>query len=128
MLARTIDKAKAVVRGNVGAYLYNYKLDEMLFAFLGIDADRFLDVVASARDDAEIEAYAAAFVACKSPAEIEAFNARMLGLAVRPGSRFEASFRAARERVAPERTDVATWVDLFDLEEGRDVPRRTASP
>ncbi len=125
MLPRTIDKAKAVTRGDVGSYLYNFILDRMLFDFLCIDADEFLTVVDRARDDAQIESYARGFISKKSAPEIEAFNARMLGLAPRPGSRFEPVFKATRERVAPQRTDVFTWADLFDLEEGRDVPQRS---
>jgi hypothetical protein len=127
MLPRTIDKAKAAVHGTLGGYLYNYKIDAMLFEFLGLDPNEFLEVVRTAHDDAQIEAYVRAFVAAKSAAEIEAFNARMLGLRVRAESPYAAAFRAQRERIAPDRTDVTTWADLFDLEEGRDVPHRVAS-
>ena len=127
MLPRTIYKAKAAVRGTLGSYLFNYRIDAMLFEFLGLDPDELLEVVRTANDDAEIEAYVRDFVAAKTAAEVAAFNERMLNLRVRPESPYAPAFRAQRERIAPERTYVTTWADLFELEEGRDVPRRVAS-
>jgi hypothetical protein len=127
MLARTIDKAKAAVRGTLGGYLYNYKIDAMLFEFLELDPGELLDVVRAARDDAQIEDFVRRYVAAKTDAEVEAFNERMLQLRVRAESPYAPAFKAQRERIAPDRTDVTTWADLFDLEEGRDVPRRSAS-
>ena len=54
ILARTIDKCRAVL-GNVnGEYHFNCPLDKMLFSFKGIDAEEFKAFVATGASDEEI--------------------------------------------------------------------------
>jgi hypothetical protein len=126
MLARTTDKAKAKAHGNIGEYHYNCPMDQGVFGFLGIDADKYLEVVKNAKDDHEIEAYAKTFAAKKTPAEIEGYNTQVLNAEPEKGSDSEKGFLALRGQVAPDRTDVTKWADLLDLDEKRDVPKRTA--
>jgi len=121
-LARTIDKAKAVARGNVGEYHYNCPMDQAVFGFLGIDKDRLLDIVRSSKDDAGIEAHLAPIVRKKSAAEIEQWNNEWLSH--KPEGKSLEAFLALRAEIAPKRTDVVTWPDLLDLDENRDVPVR----
>jgi hypothetical protein len=73
-LARTTDKAKAVVAGQVGEYHYDCPMDQALFDFLAMDPKEFLDAVKAAKDDSEIEAYAKPFVAKKDRQSLEAFH------------------------------------------------------
>jgi hypothetical protein len=127
MLARTIDKAKAKAHGNVGEYHYNCPMDAAAFEFLGIDHEKFLGVVAKAKDDREIEAYVKTFADKKTPAEIADWNAHFLAHKPDPGSDGEKYFYDLRASVAPERTDVTTWADLLDLDEKRNVPPRAAA-
>jgi len=35
-----------------------------------------------------------------------------------------ARFKKYRDAVDPSRTDITSWADLQDLEEGRDIPRQ----
>jgi hypothetical protein len=126
MLARTIDKAKAKAKGTLGEYHYNCPMDQAVFGVLGIDHEKFLATVTSAKNDAEIEAYAKSFAEKKSAAEIEAWNAGFLQYAPAPGSEAETYFLDLRKQVAPERTDVTAWADLLDLDEKRNVPRKAA--
>jgi hypothetical protein len=125
-LGRTTDKAKAKAHGNIGEYHYNCPMDQHVFGFLGIDADKYLDVVKNAKNDQEIEAYAKTFTDKKSAAEKEAFAKESLGAEPAPGTDSEKGFNALRAQVAPDRTDVTAWADLLDLDEKRDVPKRTA--
>jgi hypothetical protein len=127
MLARTTDKAKAKAHGNLGEYHYNCPMDVGVFTFLGIDHEQFLATVANAKDDSEIEAYAKTFADKKTPAEIADFNAHFVQHAPEPGSDGEKYFLELRNAVAPDRTDVTNWADLLDLDEKREVPRRTAA-
>lgn len=54
ILARTIDKCRAVL-GNVnGEYHFNCPLDKMLFSFKGIDAEEFKTFVATGASDEQI--------------------------------------------------------------------------
>jgi hypothetical protein len=96
-LARATDKAKAAAHGRLG------------------------DVVRTARDDSGIEAYAKTFVTRKDPRNIEAFNKKWLS-AVPTGESLK-HFEELRATIAPDRTDVVSWADLLDLDEGREVPR-----
>jgi hypothetical protein len=121
-LARTTDKAKAKVNGTIGDYNYDCSMDRGLFEYLGINAASFLDVVKNAKDDSEISMYANGFVSKKDPVSIATFNKKWLS-SVPTGESLE-HFNKLRARVAPDRTDVTSWPDLLDLEEGRSVPHR----
>ena len=121
-LARTTDKAKALAHGSIGEYKYDSSMDQGLFEYLGMDPKAFLNVVKEAKNDSEIEAYAKTFVAKKDPRNIEAFNKKWLETT--PTGESLKHFEEMRNKVAPSRTDVVTWPDLLDLEEGRPVPHR----
>lgn len=121
-LARTIDKAKAATRGTIGEYKYDCPMDHSLFEYLGMDSKAFLEIVNNAKSDYEIEAYAKTFVAKKDPRNIEAFNKNFLSAA--PTGESLKHFEELRSKIAPSRTDVVSWADLLDLEEGRTVAHR----
>ena len=36
-------------------------------------------------------------------------------------------FRGVRDKIDASRTDITTWADLLDLEEGRPIPRRAVA-
>lgn len=121
-LARTTDKAKAVAHGNIGEYRYDSSVDQGLFEYLHIDPKEFLDVVKGAKNDSEIEACANTFVSKKDPRSIEAFNKKWLSAV--PIGESLMHFQELRSKVARGRTDVVSWSDLLDLEEGQMVPQR----
>ncbi|MGP6157972.1 MAG: DUF5069 domain-containing protein [Vulcanimicrobiaceae bacterium] len=126
MIARTTDKGKAEAEGTIGEYHYNCPMDQAVFGFLGIDHDEYLNHIKSAKSDAELEAYVAKFAAQKTPAEIDQWNAEFLAYGPAPGSDGEKYFLELRAQVAADRTDVTAWSDLLDLDEKREVPRKTA--
>ena len=126
MIGRTTDKGKAKAYGSLGEYHYNCPMDQAVFGFLGMNDEEYLDVIKSAKSDAELEAYVATFAAKKTPAEIEQWNAQFLSYAPQPGSEGEKYFNELRDQVAPDRSDVTAWPDLLDLDEKREVPRKTA--
>ncbi len=122
-LGRTVDKGKALAHGNIGDYHYNCPMDQAVFGFLGIDHEALLTVIKNAKNDAEIEAYLAPFVAKKSAQELEQWNHEYV--AHKPEGESLEYFINLRNQLAPDRTDVTSWADLLDLDEKRDVPRRT---
>ena len=124
MLARTADKAKAFANGNVGEYHYNCPMDQAVFKFLDIDHEAFLAKAKIAQSDSDIEDFVKLHTALKRPDEIAAFDADFLAMKPAPGSDGATYFEALRSSVAPDRTDVITWADLLDLDEGREVARR----
>jgi hypothetical protein len=121
-LARTTDKAKALAHGQIGEYKYDCPMDQGLFEYLGMDGTEFLNIVKTAKNDGEIEAYVKPFLAKKDAQSIEAFNKNWLW-SVPTGDSLK-HFQEQLGKIAPTRTDVTTWSDLLDLEEGREVPRR----
>ncbi len=124
MLGRTADKAKAKAHGNIGEYHYNCPMDQNVFAFLGIDHEKFLQTVTDAKSDSEIESFVKAHADKKSSDEIAKFNEGFLSYKPEPGTDGEKYFHDLRSQVAPDRTDVTAWADLLDLDEKRPVPKR----
>jgi Domain of unknown function (DUF5069) len=121
-LARTTDKAKALAHGSIGEYKYDCPMDQGLFDYLEMDPKAFLSAVKEAKNDSEIEAYAKTFVAKKDPRNVEAFNKKWLS--AQPTGESLKHFEELRSKIAPSRTDVVSWPDLLDLDEGRLVPHR----
>ena len=54
IIARTIDKCRAKLWGNIGEYHFDWPLDKTLFAFKGIKADDFKAYVEEGHSDEEI--------------------------------------------------------------------------
>lgn len=121
-LARTTDKAKALAHGVVGEYEYDCHMDRGLFEYLEMNAQEFLNVVRDAQGYSEVEVYASAFIAKKDPLSIQTFNKKWLSAT--PTGESLKRFQELRAKVAPNRSDVTSWPDLLDLEEGRTVPFR----
>jgi hypothetical protein len=125
-LKRTIDKAKAFNDGHLGEYHYDCPHDKPLFAFLGTDGPEFAGKVKELDTDAAIGKWVEEHgLKGKTSAEIDAFNAERMKWHPEPGTDSEAFFKQTLKAAAPDRTDVETWFDLLDLDEGRPVPVAT---
>lgn len=74
ILARTIDKCRAVIAGTPGEYHFNCPLDKALFTFKGIDADKFKEFVATGASDEEIGKWVAENGTSKTEEEINAWS------------------------------------------------------
>lgn len=74
IIARTIDKCRALLWGNIGEYHFNCPLDNMLFGFKGIQGDDFKAFVETGATDEEIVAWVKATGVPKSEAEIEEWS------------------------------------------------------
>jgi hypothetical protein len=97
-------------------------MDRGLFDYLGMDSKAYLQVVRDAKNDTEIETYANTYVSKKDSRSIENFNKKWLSSV--PTGESLTHFEELRSKIAPSRTDVVSWSDLLDLEEGRTVPHR----
>ena len=121
MLARTIDKARAQLAGTLGEYIFNCPMDRQLFGTLGVTADEFLDMVSRSPDDIAVVAWLRGRNAALEGEAIDTHNRAIENWAPKSP---EGRERFARERdaIAPGRTDITTWTDLIDVEEGRLAP------
>jgi hypothetical protein len=54
ILARTLDKCRALLAGNIGEYHFNCPLDRMLLDWKGIEGDDFKAAVAEGKSDEEM--------------------------------------------------------------------------
>ena len=122
-IGRTLDKGAALAHGNIGEYHYNCPMDQAVFGFLGIDHEALLEKIKTG-SAADVDAYVKTFIDKKSPQEIEAWNHEYVSH--KPEGQSLEYFTELRNAVAPDRTDVTTWPDLLDLDEGRTVPKREA--
>jgi hypothetical protein len=116
-LGRMIDKARAKAAGTLGEYIYPCPLDQALLEFLRLDADGLSDVAKQKADD-EVLRWVQDHATNHTAKEIVEWNQSFF--ARKPSDEKKLQyFLETRNRIAPHRTDVTTWVDLLDLEEGR---------
>lgn len=122
-LARMIDKCRAVLAGTEGEYIYPCPMDDRLMAFAGITAAQFTAAVKQHLSDEDVIQWFREIATPHAQAELEEWNRMMLSRGpTTPEKR--ASFNKYRDAVDPSRTDLTSWAELQDLEEGRTVPRR----
>lgn len=121
-LARMLDKCRAKLAGTIGDYIYPCPLDQRLLDFAGIDPDQLLEQVRRQPDEAVVRWWTAT-AKPRTEAEQEAWNRELLARGPDSEEKW-AYFRSVRDQLDPTRTDIVTWADLLDLEEGRQVPRR----
>jgi hypothetical protein len=116
-LARMIDKARAKAAGALGEYIYPCPLDQSLLEFLDISSDAFYEVVKE-HDDQEVLEWLKKKAKPRSSEEIGNWDRDFLNRKPQTEESLR-YFLEIRNRFAPHRTDITTWVDLLDLEEGR---------
>ena len=119
MLPRTTDKCRAFVAGTLGDYHYDCPLDQELFGFLGIDADRFRVAVQGLDGDLAGDEEVSAWIANEFPrsaAEKDAFNNEMRH---RRPQGAEAEERFAQWQKDLGREDYFSYFDHLDADEGR---------
>ena len=122
-LARMIDKCRAVLASTEGEYIYPCPMDERLMEFAGITAEQFTAAVKDNQTDEAVTLWFRRTAKLHDPTELEKWNRMMLDRG--PGTpEKQASFKKYRDAVDPRRTDLTSWSDLQDLEEGRTVPHR----
>ncbi len=116
-LPRMIDKAHAAQQNTLGEYIYPCPLDKIMLDFLGVDSDTFQKKVCN---DTEEALLAWILLQCqnRSLGDKDAVNNKILKSQPDSPEKWE-TFHETREGLGPSRTDITTWVDLIDLEEGR---------
>ena len=118
-----IDKCRAVLAGTEGEYIYPCPMDERLLEFAGLTAQQFTEAVKSSHTDDSVAQWFGHVAKPHARAEMEAWNHLMLSRGPSTPEK-QASYNKYRDAVDPSRTDLTSWADLQDLEEGRTVPRR----
>jgi hypothetical protein len=116
-LARMIDKARAKATSTLGEYIYPCPLDQLLLELVKIPSDAFYEAVKE-RDDGEILDWLKKNAKNPSPDDVKNWNQAFLNRKPQSEEGMR-HFLEIRDKFAPHRKDITTWVDLLDLEEGR---------
>ncbi len=114
-LPRMIDKARALRNETLGEYIYPCLLDRQVLNFLATTPEDFADL-AETNDNAQIAEWAEETGCFRSKKERDLLNSKILDR--KPDAETLAEFLEQRNQIDPTRTDVITWADLRDLEEG----------
>ncbi len=114
---RMVDKARAARQNTLGEYIFPCPLDKIMLEFMDVDAETFQQ---RACDDPEetLSGWIAAQCQNRSQDEKTAVNHKILNSRPDDPDKWK-TFYEIRDRLDPSRTDITTWVDLIDLEEGR---------
>jgi hypothetical protein len=120
-LPRMIDKGRAYKENNLADYIFPCPLDKIILNFLRVDTEVFANMTRDKKDE-EINDWAKEQTKSKSQSDLDFINKQILER--RPDSEDRLNyFNDLRNKIDPSRTDVDTWADLIDLEEGRLPPK-----
>lgn len=118
ILARAIDKARAELDGKLGDYnFFNCGINGVLFQALGVSDQEFLDAVRSSPDDAGVIAWMHD-VPRPDRSKLNAMNdmfEHMEPQTVEQKRYFDSEVAST----GTKRTDIKTFADMLDLQEGR---------
>jgi hypothetical protein len=115
-LPRMIDKGRAYKENKLATYIFPCPLDGIILNFLRVDSEVFANMTRDKKDE-EINDWAKKITESKSNSDLDFINKQILDR--RPDSEDRLDyFNDLRDKIDPSRTDVDTWADLIDLEEG----------
>ena len=114
-LPRMIDKARSLRNNTLGEYIYPCPLDWHVLNFLATDPEDFADL-AEVNDDGQMAEWARETGRSHPAKERDLLNGKILDR--KPDAETLAEFLDQRNQIDPTRSDVITWADLRDLEEG----------
>ena len=120
-LARMIDKARAYKEKRLADYIYPCPLDNIILNFLCIEADTFANITVEKKDE-EISDWIKELIKSKTPNDLVLINKTILEKKPDSEDRLK-YYNKTRDKIDPSRSDLTTWVDLMDLEEGRFPPK-----
>ena len=116
-LPRMIDKARAAQQNTLGEYIYPCPLDKIMLEFLGVDSDTFQKKACNDTEEA-LSAWVLSQCQNCSLGDKDAVNNKILKSQPDSPEKWK-TFHEIRNGLNPSKTDITTWVDLIDLEEGR---------
>ena len=120
-LGRMIDKGRAYKEKTLADYIYPCPLDKIILNFLCIEADTFANITVEKKDE-EISNWVKELIKSKTPNDLVLINKTILEKKPDSEDRLK-YYNKTRDKIDPSRSDLTTWVDLMDLEEGRFPPK-----
>ncbi|HSH38666.1 MAG TPA: DUF5069 domain-containing protein [Chthoniobacterales bacterium] len=118
ILARTLDKCRALLWGNIGEYHFDCPLDNMLFGPMGINANEFKAEVERGATDEEMVKWMQTHSSMQSPEEVRAWSEQMMGANPyhNPEKRDWFVEQVSVYKLDPATTTLFDWLDVDDRE------------
>ncbi len=118
ILARTLDKCRALLWGNIGEYHFDCPLDNMLFGWKGIKGDDFKAAVEKGASDEEMVRWVNEHGEKKSPEEVRAWSDEMVAANPyeNPEKRDWFVEQVQPYKLDPAKTTLFQWLDVDDRE------------
>jgi Domain of unknown function (DUF5069) len=116
ILARTIDKCRALVAGNIGEYHFDCPLDNMLFGFKGVKGNDFKAQIEQGAGDEEIVEWLNQSGERKTPTEIKRWSDKVEASSLYDDLEKHDYFVKETRKLGldPEKTTTFDWLDIDD--------------
>ena len=116
ILARTYDKCRALLWGNIGEYHFDCPLDNMLFGFKGVKGDDFKAAVEKGASDEEMAKWLDNNGDKKTPEEVKAWSDEIekTNPYHDPEKRDWFVEQVTVYKLDPEKTTLFDWLDTDD--------------
>ena len=118
ILARTYDKCRALLWGNIGEYHFDCPLDNMLFGWKGVSGDAFKAQVERGASDEEMAKWLDNNGQKKTPEEVSAWCEQMMAVNPYhdPEKRDWFVEQVSVYKLDPATTTLFDWLDVDDRE------------
>lgn len=117
MLPRILDKARALLAGKVGDYVYGNPMDQFFFEFTGITQEQLLERVKGGAGDWAVLLWVNEITSPKrAPYEIKAWSDYLESLLL-GGAESLTWFAEQVARINGDRTDILTIMDYLDVDD-----------
>ncbi len=116
ILARTADKCRALLGGNIGEYHYDCPLDNMLFDFKGVNGDDFKAQVESGASNDDLAAWLDKSGTPKTAEEVEQWSASVEATSPygNPEKREWFSEQCKSVGIDPAKSTLFDWLEVDD--------------
>ncbi len=120
IVARALDKCRAVIADTNGDYHFDCPLDRQFFEFTGIDSTEFKKLVESGADDAVVADWITLHSKVKDQAEIVQWNNKLrYTRPVDMPAEMQVFLEGYIAEFIPKDRPVYVWFDVYDIEEKR---------
>jgi hypothetical protein len=118
ILARMLDKGRALLANKNGEYNYNSPTDQHLVRFLGFDPEALLQELAAGKGDGEILQWVLTNAKTpRTPWEIQAWSTYFDNRGPDSDAETLTGFAEYVGQHSKTREDIKTWFDAFDLDD-----------
>jgi hypothetical protein len=116
IMARMIDKGRAVINGTGGEYHFDCPVDNMLFSFKGVKGDEVRQVLASGASDDEVLKWFNSHGTPKTDSEIKAWSAGAEALNYNDNAEKREWFQGECKRLGldPAKTTLFAYLEADD--------------